>query len=149
MKKMYMIALMVCVNQISAAVDMQAALADVDNAYSGYESSNPTMDERHALLDYLKYYRSFYQLVTPPPRDLIEKITPAARAYVTALKKIVEKNKLAGDSTRGMTGTSRLSSNGEKLYEKAIDMLQKKFSSQKPCCGGVAQLIDRTKEVLV
>lgn len=86
------------------------------------------------LVEYLNFFRSWYQSVSPAPQSLLESLSPDAQRYVQTLKDIAQKHGFvqpySNDQAVARTGTSRLSADGEKFYTNIIERTSDDFTTR-------------------
>ncbi len=120
---------LVALNSVRLDPALEKPLIKAEKALEEYKNSprrNPAEGER--LVEYLGFYRSWYQSVTPASTALIDSLSTAALEYVGKLQKIVAENRdlAARKGAPGtMTGSSRLTELGSKFYETIINQLRK------------------------
>lgn len=108
-------------NQNYTDVQLEQTVAMAQKALNTYQQTAPAQ-EFPVTLAFLHYYRSWYQAVTPAPIRLIESLSPAALKFIAQLKALA--NQFTQTPQAGLMGASRLSPEGERFYEKVIDMVQ-------------------------
>jgi len=109
------------------------ALAAAQQALTLYKYRGPQA-EYNKLIDYLQYYRSWYQAVTPAPRSLVEQLSSDALLYVKNLQSAVNEFALVSPAiagSRGQIGASTLSPEGERFYQKVIAMTREQLIDKK------------------
>jgi hypothetical protein len=99
---------------------LKQALASAQKAINVYQRSAPEQ-EYQILLEFLRYYRSWYQAVTPAPISLIERLSPAALKFIAQLKFIA---KTFEQKAQAMPGATRLSETGDQFYQAVIAMVE-------------------------
>lgn len=107
-------------NDGDSRTQLHNSLAMAQQALIIYRQSAPEQ-EYPIMLEFLHYYRSWYQAVTPPPMSLVEQLSPAALKFIAQLKFIARQFEQA---PRGIPGASRLTIQGEQFYQTVIDMVQ-------------------------
>lgn len=87
-------------------------------------------DQLSDLVNYLGYYRSWYQSVSPAPRDLTEKLSKQSNNLVNLIRKNAEPFVTdQSDANKSIVGASKLSQDGDEYYQMIIDYLNQKISS--------------------
>jgi hypothetical protein len=81
-----------------------------------------------AVPEYLSYYRSFFQAVTPAPREIYDAVYAygPSREFVEGVIKIAEDNFTR--PARAMAGSSKLTADGERYFQKVLSLIQDKLS---------------------
>jgi len=101
-------------------LQLQQSLAVAQKALNVYQRSAPEQ-EFPIMLEFLHYYRSWYQAVTPAPMELIRHLSPAALKFIAQLKAIAQTFTRA---PQNIPGSSRLTEQGEQFYEAVMRMAQ-------------------------
>jgi hypothetical protein len=97
---------------------------------SSYKRTAPLSDVRR-LRDYLGYYRSWYQAVTPAPKALYESLSPEARAVANQLKEYAQR---FVQPHTGIPGATTLSKEGNAWYQTVLSWLHDN-ATPKPTTG--------------
>lgn len=108
-------------NQDYTDFQIEQAVAMAQKAVNVYQQTAPEQ-EFPIMLEFLRYYRSWYQAVTPAPIRLVEQLSPAALKFIAQLKSIA--NRFTQTPQAGLMGASRLSAEGERFYQQVITMVQ-------------------------
>lgn len=101
-------------------MQLQRALVTAQQALNEYQYSAPEQDYQN-LLEYVRYYRSWYQAVTPAPIRLVEQLSPAALKFIAQIKYAVSPFTRA---PQGIPGSTRLTETGEQFYRTVISMIE-------------------------
>lgn len=78
-------------------------------------SKTASLDELKALQDYLGYYKSWYQRVTPATQSVLEALSQNALATANKLKALGDRFKIEKKTT--LAGATSLSKQGDKYYK--------------------------------
>ncbi|HVW98990.1 MAG TPA: hypothetical protein VHA52_00900 [Candidatus Babeliaceae bacterium] len=89
------------------------------------------------LYEYLTYYRSWYQAVTPPPSDLYESLSDQAKALIKQLKHYAEQFIQHPPARAGATS---LSKEGDQWYQNILSLLRSKDSKDNTRPSGLSAL---------
>jgi hypothetical protein len=101
-------------------LQIQRALMTAQQALNVYQRNAP--EQEYALLyEYMQYYRSWYQAVTPAPIQLVEQLSPAALKFIAQLKYAAQPFTRA---PRNMPGSSRLTAQGEQFFQAVVQMVR-------------------------
>jgi hypothetical protein len=112
------------------------------------ESSLQTtsLEELENLKYYISFYRSWYQAVTPAPKNLEDTLSPQAKKSVNLIKSTAEKYFMQEPIQR-MPGASRLSLDGTKYYDKVINWLAMKIEHKRRKTAGSTYVPSRKEEI--
>ena len=105
------------VSECSAYTQITAPLIQASQALDEYTATCPHGADQANLIQYLNYYRSWYQAVTPAPRALVESLSPAAVIFIDQLRAIAEQFITTPEQR---PGASKLSAAGNCFYQKII-----------------------------
>lgn len=78
---------------------------------------NVSIEDLKKLGKYLAYYRSWYQAVTPAPRELVESLTDKAKDMLAHIKEAADTH-FTQEPAQKIAGASRLSLYGTKYYDQ-------------------------------
>ena len=106
--------------QAQAAITLNTAETKAFAEVNTYLKS-ATQTDRDNLVNYLGYYRSWYQAVTPAPQDLFIKLSSNAKDLVKKIKDIAVE---FTTQPAAMAGSSKLTKDGEKFYQDVIKKLK-------------------------
>lgn len=101
-------------------MQLHRALVTAQQALNEYQHSAPEQDYQN-LLEYMRYYRSWYQAVTPAPIRLVEQLSPAALKFIAQIKHAASPFTRA---PQGIPGSTRLTEEGERFYRTLISMAE-------------------------
>lgn len=104
----------------------QIAFNRIKHDLDRYKESKVGQSELQDLIEYLGYYRSWYQSVSPAPQELYQKLSRKSRQLVELIKKNAKQFEITrqqDDRTKPMMGSSRLTNNGHEYYQLTIDNL--------------------------
>jgi hypothetical protein len=77
-------------------------------------------------LAYMKFYRSWYQSVTPAPRQVYEALNEQDHKFINVLKKIAQPFMQEPSS---IPGASSLSQQGDIFYQQVIALMENKIKT--------------------
>lgn len=125
-KKYSLIALLVIgastfTHSLYGAHELQRASRRIDK-YLKHSSPTDTAN----VFEYLHYYPSWYQAVTPAPVTLVESLSHRARNLIESLKEIAKDFEIK--PTPQLPGSSRLSPEGRAYYEEVIKIFKSKLN---------------------
>lgn len=81
-----------------------------------------TPQELEKVINYLTYYRSWYQAVSPAPADSYKQMSPNSKKLVNQLRELGDRFIVKPEKM--MPGSSRLSPEGDNFYQTAIEELK-------------------------
>jgi len=112
-----MLTLTIKADECSIYSHLAEPLLQASRAFDAYQATDPSPQDINNVLKYVTYYRSWYQAVTPAPINLINSLSPAAKAYIKQLQAIA---KIFETIPENRPGSSRLSMAGNCFYQKII-----------------------------
>lgn len=82
-------------------------------------------DDLKHLIEYIEFYTSWYQAVTPAPRDLYDSLSDEAHEFVEELKTIAKV--FERKPKPFLMGATRLNPEGKIFYQRVLKSLRKKL----------------------
>lgn len=143
----YLTAISLCamsqLNSIRYTDDIANALNLAQQELAIYQQQNVPVGDHENLINFLQFYKSWYQAVTPAPINLIIQLSPQAMAYVNSLKRIAEQAGFVvlrepafshwpkGKDSFAQAGRSKLKPIGDTFYQAVIKITKQQLQNNR------------------
>ena len=101
---------------------LDEAMLKLDNVLYNF-TTHVTRPDIVTIVEYMKYYKSWYQSVTPAPTTLVNALSQQDKRFIEQVKQIIQPFQVTSPTSR--MGASTLSRDGEILYEYVLAKLKR------------------------
>lgn len=122
-QKLILLSSIVSAGLLGMAQDSQEAFKKADLAIGKYIEAASTKNIENVIA-YTKFYRSWYQPVTPAPFAVLDSLSSLDIRFVKEIKDIAKPLAQEKLKERNLVGASTLSPEGEEFYKHILNKLE-------------------------
>ena len=122
MKQIFAGILFSCSTVMGTLKPLDEAMLKLDNVLYNF-TTHVTRPDIVTIVEYMKYYKSWYQAVTPAPIKLVNALSQQDKRFIEQVKQIVQPFQVTSPTAR--LGASTLTRDGEILYEYVLAKLKR------------------------